>query len=176
MSSREGPRAVGSDGSDFTHREQVASQYVISVQLKSKLKTYLLLNAFLASVQGILLIWSHLKIIQVEPLPWQYMWFASLIPSLIGLTSLPRNRQIYLRLSNAGTVALGMGGMLFGILHHFDALKEFLTKGKADVLVGDTVPLVVCLYLVFTVMVGLYLLTLYYANNLINAWSSKKAR
>ena len=29
MSSREGPRAVGSDGSDFTHREQVALQYKI---------------------------------------------------------------------------------------------------------------------------------------------------
>lgn len=38
MAARYGPRASGSDGSDYSHREQVASHYQQSVVLKKKLK------------------------------------------------------------------------------------------------------------------------------------------
>ena len=38
MASRAGPRATGTDGSDFTHRERVASHYKESVLWKAKLK------------------------------------------------------------------------------------------------------------------------------------------
>lgn len=41
MASRDGPRAVGTDGSDFTHRQRVASHYKESVQWKGKLKACL---------------------------------------------------------------------------------------------------------------------------------------
>ena len=105
--------------------------HLYSAELKSKLKTCLLLNLLLALLQGALLLCSYLEVIQVEPLPWQYMWLASFISSLIGLMALPRNRQMYLRLSNAGTVTLGMGGILYGTLHHFEALKIFLATGKS---------------------------------------------
>uniref|UniRef100_A0A8C1PVW8 Jagunal homolog 1b n=1 Tax=Cyprinus carpio TaxID=7962 RepID=A0A8C1PVW8_CYPCA len=38
MASRSGPRATGTDGSDFQHRERVASHYQMSVALKSEIK------------------------------------------------------------------------------------------------------------------------------------------
>ena len=57
MSSRSGPRASGTDGSDFSHREKVASHYKDSVRWKSKLKLNLLLN-LLCVVLGV--IWSAL--------------------------------------------------------------------------------------------------------------------
>ena len=41
MASRDGPRASGTDGSDFTHRQRVASHYKESVQWKAKLKACL---------------------------------------------------------------------------------------------------------------------------------------
>ena len=47
MASRDGPRAVGTDGSDFTHRQRIASHYKDSVQWKAKLKACLCLHAFL---------------------------------------------------------------------------------------------------------------------------------
>ena len=41
MASRDGPRAAGTDGSDFTHRQRVASHYKESVQWKGKMKACL---------------------------------------------------------------------------------------------------------------------------------------
>nr|AAH78267.1 Jagunal homolog 1b (Drosophila) [Danio rerio] len=38
MASRAGPRATGTDGSDYQHRERVASHYQMSVALKSEIK------------------------------------------------------------------------------------------------------------------------------------------
>ena len=47
MVGREGPRAEGTDGSDFTHRERVAAHYQTSVTLKSRLKAILYVQAAL---------------------------------------------------------------------------------------------------------------------------------
>lgn len=44
MASSVGPRAKGSDGSDFSHREQVANHYKTSAELKPKLKRILQLQ------------------------------------------------------------------------------------------------------------------------------------
>ena len=57
MSSRAGPRASGTDGSDFSHREKVASHYKDSVKWKSKLNLNLSLH-LLCIVLGA--IWSAL--------------------------------------------------------------------------------------------------------------------
>lgn len=46
MSSRGGPRAAGTDGSDFTHRERVASHYRESVRQKLKVKVCLWIHLF----------------------------------------------------------------------------------------------------------------------------------
>ena len=42
MASRAGPRAAGSDGSDFQHRERVADHYKMSAEIKVKIKKSLL--------------------------------------------------------------------------------------------------------------------------------------
>lgn len=46
MASAIGPRAKGSDGSDYSHRERVASHYQKSAELKPKLKRILKLQVF----------------------------------------------------------------------------------------------------------------------------------
>ena len=50
MASSVGPRAKGSDGSDFSHRERVASHYKISAELKPKLKKVLMLQLLCAAM------------------------------------------------------------------------------------------------------------------------------
>jgi hypothetical protein len=57
MSSRTGPRASGTDGSDFSHREKVASHYKDSVKWKSKLKLNLSLHLLFVVLGAI---WSVL--------------------------------------------------------------------------------------------------------------------
>lgn len=48
MAGREGPRAEGTDGSDYAHREKVADHYQKSVVLKSRLKFLLYAQSVLA--------------------------------------------------------------------------------------------------------------------------------
>ena len=52
MASRDGPRAVGTDGSDFAHRQRVASHYKESVQWKGKLKACLCFHLVLIVAVG----------------------------------------------------------------------------------------------------------------------------
>ena len=48
MTGRGGPRATGTDGSDYAHREQVASHYQQSVEMKSRLRYILPAQSALA--------------------------------------------------------------------------------------------------------------------------------
>ena len=50
MASRAGPRAVGTDGSDFTHREQVATHYQTSAETKPKLRMILKVQTLCAVI------------------------------------------------------------------------------------------------------------------------------
>ena len=50
MASSVGPRAQGSDGSDFSHRERVASHYRVSAEMKPKLKKVLMLQFLCAAM------------------------------------------------------------------------------------------------------------------------------
>ncbi len=50
MAARVGARAQGTDGSDFTHREQVARHYQTSAVMKPKLRKVLLVQALCAVV------------------------------------------------------------------------------------------------------------------------------
>ena len=50
MASSVGPRARGSDGSDFSHRERVASHYKISAEMKPKLRRVLTLQLVCAAM------------------------------------------------------------------------------------------------------------------------------
>ena len=47
MAARAGPRAAGTDGSDFKHREKVASHYQESVHIKAKIRKSLVPHMFL---------------------------------------------------------------------------------------------------------------------------------
>jgi len=50
MASRAGPRAKGTDGTDFSHRERVATRYQASAETKPKLKRILQVQTLCAMV------------------------------------------------------------------------------------------------------------------------------
>jgi len=50
MASNVGPRAKGTDGSDYLHRERVAGHYTVSAEVKPKLKKVLLLQVLCATL------------------------------------------------------------------------------------------------------------------------------
>ena len=50
MASREGQRAVGTDGRDYAHREKVAAHYQRSAQIKKNLKYLLAVQSLVAAI------------------------------------------------------------------------------------------------------------------------------
>lgn len=103
MASRAGPRAAGTDGSDFQHRERVAMHYQMSVTLKYEIKklTYVHLIIWLLLVAKMSV--GHLRLLSHDqvamPYQWEYPYLLSIVPSLLGLFSFPRNNISYLVLS-----------------------------------------------------------------------------
>eukprot|EP00731_Ephydatia_muelleri_P014982 Em0008g702a len=90
MAARIGPRAQGTDGSDFSHRERVAERYQRSAELKPKMKGILCAQAACAIsclVLGIMV-------------RFDYLFLAASLGYLIGITlcysSLGRNTAPYI--------------------------------------------------------------------------------
>ncbi|KAL1414704.1 hypothetical protein MTO96_000823 [Rhipicephalus appendiculatus] len=95
MASRGGVHVSGTDGSDFNHRQKVASHYQISAIYKTRLKTSMLLHFFLflamcAKLAEDVLDRLDIFILELEelyipkPLLWEWVWLASLVFVLPG--------------------------------------------------------------------------------------------
>ncbi|NXY39476.1 JAGN1 protein, partial [Pomatorhinus ruficollis] len=99
MASRGGPRAAGTDGSDFQHRERVASHYQMSVTLKSEIKKLIYTHVVLWLLLLAQMVVGHLKLLPHDqvamPYQWEYPYLLSILPSLLGLLSFPRNNISY---------------------------------------------------------------------------------
>ncbi|XP_041461380.1 protein jagunal homolog 1-like [Lytechinus variegatus] len=176
MSSKGGPRAAGTDGSDFQHREQVASQYKISVQLKSKFRTCLFINISVVFIQLLTFAGAHFKIIPSDyhPLPWQYTWMLSGVVSLIGLNALAKNKREMLSLHNLGLAIFGFGGVFFGMTFQYSAHQRYIASGETR-RIAD-VPLHYIWVFILALNVINYFATYFYSIRLKAAWNVRKMR
>uniref|UniRef100_A0A915M8Z3 Protein jagunal n=1 Tax=Meloidogyne javanica TaxID=6303 RepID=A0A915M8Z3_MELJA len=103
-----GARAVGTDGTDFKHRQRVAASIKLSVQYKFYLKLlfalhFLILLPLWAKVGGEL-IFDQFKLMKQPKLwrrldlpnayPWEYVWCLSFIPIILAIPSFQKNRGL----------------------------------------------------------------------------------
>ena len=107
MAGREGPRARGTDGSDFTHREKVASHYQTSVKLKSRLKLVLYVQAFL----GVLCLAVGLLVHYDYPFLLCFSGYLVGVP--LAYLSLKRNAVNFINTYGTACSMLGILPMLF---------------------------------------------------------------
>lgn len=107
MAGREGPRARGTDGSDYTHRERVASHYQESVGWKSRLKLLLLSQTALA-----ILCLGVGVIVQYD-----YCFLLCFSGYLVGIPlahfSLKKNNLFFINIYGTACSMLGVFPMLF---------------------------------------------------------------
>lgn len=107
MASRVGPRPDGTDGSDFSHRERVASHYKQSAELKPKLSRILKLQI----VCGVLCLVLGLAV------SYDYPSLLCFIGYLIGLPlahlALRSNSYTYINLYGCCCSMLGVFPMLY---------------------------------------------------------------
>merc|ERR1711931_143305 len=115
MASRSGPRAEGTDGSDYKHRETVADHYTKSAELKTSVKKCLIPHLVLFAGLVFKTMSLVLKIEYFTPLAhWEMTWALSGVFAMIGLRSLPKNDVNKLLAYILGNLFFGVGSLLWG--------------------------------------------------------------
>lgn len=107
MSSSVGPRARGSDGSDYGHRERVASHYQKSAEMKPKLKRILQLQVICALVclcVGLMVRYDFTCLLS-------FSGYAFGLP--LGFLSLRKNNASYINMYGCCCSMLGVFPMVY---------------------------------------------------------------
>jgi len=183
MASREGPRAEGSDGTDFQHRERVASHYETSASYKLRLRYVIYLHLLLVALMMLRLFPGFCLLFNMQPpsvlqkldMPpaqmWEFVWLMTGIASFFGLLSLRRNRAFLVQQYLIGTVVFGLGPVFCGILSMMDDLLEYWdTRETNATFFGFPAVLLWNMFLVIALQVHAF--GLWFAWTLIGAWKS----
>lgn len=151
MASSVGPRAKGSDGSDYSHREQVANHYRISAEFKPKLKKVLLVQilcALTCLAVGLLVKYDFICLVG-------FSGYACGLP--MGFLALRYNSPTYINLYGCCCSLLGVFPMVYllyislwtGAVDHYRYLR---LAAAVVVMTANAVGML-------------------YAKNLMNAWT-----
>ncbi|NXT28338.1 JAGN1 protein, partial [Syrrhaptes paradoxus] len=198
MASRGGPRAAGTDGSDFQHRERVASHYQMrwvsprcgargqappqaltaprslpSVTLKSEIKKLIYTHVGIWLLLLAQMCVGHLKLLPHDqvamPYQWEYPYLLSILPSLLGLLSFPRNNISYLVLSMISTGLFSVAPLIYGAMEMFPMAQQLYRHGKAYRFIFGFSAVSV-MYLVVVVAAQVHGWQLYYSKKLLDSW------
>uniref|UniRef100_A0A672JB40 Protein jagunal homolog 1 n=1 Tax=Salarias fasciatus TaxID=181472 RepID=A0A672JB40_SALFA len=162
MASRAGPRAAGTDGSDFQHRERVAAHYQMSAALKSEIRKLNAAHAvlwLLMVVQVINSVTAAPRLV-CPPYWWQYPYLLSAAPTALNLLSLRRNHTGYLVASVMGGGLLGAAPLMYGAASPTAASCGF--------------PAVSVLYLAVIIAAQLHGWQIYYSKRLLTSGTTAR--
>ncbi|XP_058799738.1 protein jagunal [Phymastichus coffea] len=180
-------QALGTDGSDFQHRQKVATHYQISAMNKSRLKYcmvfhYVLFSVMLAKLSADILDRLNIFILEIEelqipqPLWWEYIWCISLFLSFLGLPAIKTNKIKSLKQYMIGIVILGVGPILYATIYYFKDVYEYLMDGdKANIQVWQGYPYGVLWYGFILAASQVHGFTLYFSYNLLMAWQNRRS-
>ncbi|XP_044741004.1 protein jagunal [Chrysoperla carnea] len=188
MASRRGPMALGTDGTDFAHRQRIAQQYQISALNKSRLKYciffhYLLFFAMLAKLSADILDRLDIFILEIEeleipqPLWWEYIWCISLLVSFLGLAAIRKNRIKFMQRYVICILLFGICPLLYAFIYYLPDSYEYLFGEDWDEIVfWQGYPYGMLWYAFILLAIQVHLFSLYFAWNLITAWKSRGAK
>nr|BAB32013.1 unnamed protein product [Mus musculus] len=130
MASRASPRAAGTDGSDFQHRERVAMHYQMSVTLKYEIKKLIYVHLVIWLLLVAKMSVGHLRLLSHDqvamPYQWEYPYLLSIVPSVLGLLYFPRNNISYLVLSMISMGLFSIDPLIYGSMEMFPAAQATL--------------------------------------------------
>lgn len=190
MSSRFGPRALGTDGTDFKHRQRIAAHYQCSVQYKSYLKVLFVLHFFVlltmwTKVGGEVLVeqfgfqWPFYQLLELpNAYPWEYVWCFSFIPIAFALASFTRNKTHLLRSHYYGQFIMGILPCVTGLGGQLPELIDYLSdmKNSQTPTFKGTFPMVIIWYIFFVVALQIHTLAMYFSYHLMAAWQPQKKK
>ncbi|KOC67653.1 Protein jagunal [Habropoda laboriosa] len=183
-------QALGTDGSDFNHRQKIASHYQISATNKSRLKYciffhYLLFFVMLAKLSADILDHLDIFILEIEelqvpqPLWWEYIWCISLMLSFLALSAIKRNRIKTLQQYMIGIIVLGYGPLFYAVIYYFKDVWKYLTVGKSDEifkLIFWGLPYGLLWYAFILLASQVHSFSLFFSWNLLVAWKTRGSK
>lgn len=187
MASRGGPMVMGTDGTDFGHRQRVATHYLLSAQSKSRLKYciffhYLLFFAMLAKLSADILDRIDVFILEIEelqipqPLWWEYLWCVSLLISFLGLSAARKNRITLMKRYMLGIILFGIGPVIYAAVYYFKEAWQYVRTGDTqDIHLWQGMPYALLWYAFIILAIQVHFFSLYFAWSLIQAWKARGA-
>ncbi|XP_012225880.1 protein jagunal isoform X2 [Linepithema humile] len=181
-------QALGTDGSDYSHRQKIAAHYQVSATNKSRLKYciffhYLLLVLMAAKLSADILDRCDIFILEIEelqvpqPLWWEYIWSTSLLLSFFALSAIKKNSLKTLQKYMISIVVLGLGPLIYAIVYYFKDVWTYLTIGKSeDILLWQGLPYGVLWYAFILLASQVHCFSLYFSWNLLVAWKTRGAK
>ena len=178
-------RAIGTDGSDYAHREHIATHYRVSAESKSRFRLLIYLHFLFALLVFSQILTYHLPLIPTVNVPrphlWQYIWLVSVLPSICGLLSLNRNNVFLMKIFVRATILFGLGTIIITILLNLSELftyKKLKNNHQLDEIEPQTFlgfPLLVLWYIFLIITVQIHAYSLYIANVLLRSWQQYKS-
>ncbi|XP_039673914.1 protein jagunal homolog 1-A [Perca fluviatilis] len=173
MTSRVGPRAAGTNGSDFKHRERVAPHYQMSAALKSEVRKLNLVHLLLWLLVAAQVTVSHFDLVSHDtvsmPYQWEYPYLLSLLPLLCSGLSLPKNNISYLVISMISAGLFSVAPLIYGGMEMFPVAQQLYRHGKAYRFIFGFSAVTV-MYLIMVVAVQVHAWQLYYMKKLLDSW------
>ncbi|XP_006639245.1 protein jagunal homolog 1-A [Lepisosteus oculatus] len=173
MASRAGPRAAGTDGSDFKHRERVASHYQASVSLKSEIRKLNLVHVLIWALVAAQVIVNYLSLVSHDvvatPYQWEYLYLLSIFPSIFSFMSMPRNNISYLVISMISAGLFCIAPLIYGAMEMFPVAQQLYRHGKIYRFIFGFSAVSV-MYLVMVIAVQVHAWQIYYSKKLLDAW------
>ena len=183
MSSKDGYRPEGSDGSDHWHRESIAWQHKVSSINKWLLRLALFIQLQLGALLLIRLLpgitsavgFPIMKLRRLDlphPRPWEYAWCVSLVAAIFGWRSTRNNNLFLLKQFVFGTLIFGVAPMCFGLFDlRNDISLYFSDKKYTFEMLGF--PAVLLWTIFMAIALQLHLFTLYFGVVLMKAWKPR---
>ncbi|KAG5833289.1 hypothetical protein ANANG_G00274360 [Anguilla anguilla] len=173
MASRAGPRAAGTDGSDFAHREKVASHYQMSVALKSEVRKLNIVHVLLWLLVAAQVTVSQLDLVSRDmvaaPYQWEYPYLLSIVPSVFSFLALPRNNISYLVIGMISAGLFCIAPLIYGGMEMFPVAQQLYRHGKAYRFIFGFSAVSV-MYLLMVIAVQVHAWQIYYSKKLLDAW------
>uniref|UniRef100_A0A915DP58 Protein jagunal n=1 Tax=Ditylenchus dipsaci TaxID=166011 RepID=A0A915DP58_9BILA len=167
MASKSGARPQGTDGSDFQHRQKVATNFKYSVQYKMYMKCLL---------PSICLFFFNLDL--PAAYPWERVWCFSFIPILIALASFPKNKANLLSYHYYAQFLFGILPCAIGIGSQLPELVDYMkntvcvtcsSKSSTPTFKGHF-PMVILWYIFFLIAFQIHGFAMYFSYNLLASW------
>jgi hypothetical protein len=189
MASR-GEMVLGTDGTDFEHRQRVAAHYQISALNKSRLKYciffhYLLFFVMLTKLSADILDHLDIFILEIEelrvpkPLFWEYVWCISIVLSFMGLSAARRNQILSMQRYMIGVILFGLLPVLYCFFYYLGDVIDYMRLedgadiSKSEIMVWQNLPYGLLWYGFVFMALQVHGFSLYFAWNLVTAWKSR---